>query len=117
MTNEYGFYSLSVPQGNTEVNVQFSYIGFQKQEKTIVSDKDQTLNISLGTGINLEEIVVKANSFEEQLNSTEMSVETVTTREAKMLPSLLGESDILRTIQLKPGYMFVNMVKYIFRLL
>lgn len=103
VTNEYGFYSLSVPQSNTELNVVFSYIGFQKEEKTIVADKDQTLNISLGTGVNLEEIVVKANSFAEQLNSTEMSVERVTTLEAKMLPSLLGESDILRTIQLKPG--------------
>jgi len=31
VTNEYGFYSLSVPQGNTEVTIQFSYIGFQTQ--------------------------------------------------------------------------------------
>jgi len=103
VTNEYGFYSLTMPKGDTEITVQFSYIGFQKQEQSIVPNKDQTLNISLGTGVNLEEVVVKANSFEEQLNSTEMSVETISTREAKLLPALLGESDILRTIQLKPG--------------
>ena len=80
VTNEYGFYSLSVPQSDAELSIQFSYIGFQTQEKNIIPNTDQTLNISLGTGVNLEEVVVKANSFEEQLNSTEMSVETVSTR-------------------------------------
>ena len=103
VTNEYGFYSLSVPVSDSEEIVVFSYIGFQKQEKTFTPNADQTINTALGTGVNLTEVVVKANSFEEQLNSTEMSVETVTTREAKLLPALLGESDILRTIQLKPG--------------
>ena len=103
VTNEYGFYSLSVPRAETEITVAFSYIGFQNVDRKIIPSADRTLNVALGTGVNLEEVVVKANSFEEQLNSTEMSVETITTREAKLLPALLGESDILRTIQLKPG--------------
>lgn len=101
-TNEYGFYSISVPRGDS-ISIQFSYIGFQPMLMRIASDKDQILNIELGSGINLEEIVVKANSYEEQLSSTEMSVETITTREVKLLPVLMGESDILKTIQLKPG--------------
>ena len=101
-TNEYGFYSLSIPSGDS-LTVLFSYVGYQPIEKRVLPNKDITLNIGLSTGVRLNEVIVKANSFREQLNSTEMSVEAVSTREAKLIPVLLGESDILKVIQLKPG--------------
>jgi len=102
-TNEYGFYSLSVPTGDS-ITVVYSYVGFQSTEKRLLPTEDMTINVGLSpAGVELEEVVVKANSFREQMNSTEMSVEQVTTREAKLIPVLLGESDILKTIQLKPG--------------
>lgn len=101
-SNAYGFYSLSVPTGDT-LNVVFSYVGFQSQTFSLLLRQDTTFNINLTTGVQLDEVVVKANSFREQINSTEMSVEAITTREAKLVPVLLGESDILKTIQLKPG--------------
>lgn len=101
-TNEYGFYSLTLPGGDS-VTLQYSYVGFQPLNQTIFLNENKTLNIELGTGVQLAEVVVKANSIEEQLNSTQMSVEAVSTREAKLLPALLGEVDILKTIQLKPG--------------
>ena len=101
-TNEYGFYSITLKAADS-LKIDFSYVGFQNLSKTIRLQADMQLNIELGTGVQLEEVVVKANSFEEQLQSTEMSVEAITTREAKLIPVLLGESDILKTIQLKPG--------------
>jgi hypothetical protein len=101
-TNEYGFYSLSVPSGDS-ITVVYSYVGFQPKAMRLLPDKDLQLNVGLSTGVELEEVVVKANSFREQMNSTEMSVEAITTREARLIPVLLGESDILKTIQLKPG--------------
>ncbi|MCH2083851.1 MAG: TonB-dependent receptor [Saprospiraceae bacterium] len=101
-TNEYGFYSLSIPKGE-EINVEFSYVGFSSVIKKLTLKEDQTINIELSSGIQLEEVVVKANSFEEQLRSTQMSVEEISTKEAKLVPVIFGESDILKTIQLKPG--------------
>ena len=101
-TNEYGFYSLSVPKGKT-INIEFSYVGFNTIYKELRLDADQILDIELSSGVQLDEVVVKANSFEEQLRSTEMSVEEITTKEAKLVPVIFGESDILKTIQLKPG--------------
>ena len=101
-TNEYGFYSITLPP-QEEIELLVRYVGFQNQSRTIELNADVQLNIELSTGVQLEEVVVKANSFEEQLQSTEMSVEVITTREAKLIPVLLGESDILKTIQLKPG--------------
>ena len=102
-TNEYGFYSLSMPAGKDSLAIEFSYVGFQSVVLKVLPDKNQTLNARLGVGIQLLEVVVKANSFQEQMNSTEMSVEEISTREVKVIPALLGETDILKTIQLKPG--------------
>lgn len=102
-TNEYGFYSLSLPQGKDSVAIDFSYVGFQSFSQKILPQADQKLNIELGTGVELKEVVVKANSFQESMRSTEMSVEELSTKEVKVIPALLGETDILKTIQLKPG--------------
>ena len=101
-SNEYGFYSLSVPVGDS-VEVVFSYVGFQKEVRQLLLSDHLKLDIELNSGYDLEEVVVKANSFEEALNSTEMSVENISTKEARLIPVLLGESDILKAIQLKPG--------------
>ena len=101
-TNEYGFYSISLP-ANQALELQFSYIGFQNVTKEITLTEDMKIDIELGEGIQLDEVVVKANSFQEQLSSTQMSVEVLSAREAKLLPALMGEVDILKTIQLKPG--------------
>lgn len=102
-TNEYGFYSLTLPAGNDSLYLEYSYVGFQPRVFRILPNKDVTLNVRLGTGIELQEVVVKANSYQESIRSTEMSVEEISTRETKVIPALLGESDILKVIQLKPG--------------
>lgn len=102
VTNEYGFYSLSLPAQDT-VLLEVSYIGFQTVQRKVPMRASTTLNLELGTGIALDEVVVKANSFREQLNATEMSVEGISTQEVKLIPVIFGESDILKTIQLKPG--------------
>lgn len=102
LTNEYGFYSISLPARDSVI-LEFSYVGFQTQRQTVFLTEDMSLNIELGSGVQLEEVVVKANSFEEQLKSTEMSVEAINTKEVKNIPVLLGESDVIKVIQLKPG--------------
>lgn len=102
VSNEYGFYSLQVP-GEDSILVEFSHVGFQPRQYRLFLREDRQLDVELSTGVQLEEVVVRASSFKEQLRSTEMSVEELSTREAKLIPVLLGESDILKAIQLKPG--------------
>lgn len=101
-TNEYGFYSLSLPAADS-VTLEFSYVGFQPIRKIIPLRANTKLNMELGSGVQLDEVLVKSNSYREQLKSTEMSVEAITPREAKLLPVAFGESDILKILQLKPG--------------
>lgn len=102
-TNEYGFYSLTLPLSADSITIEYSYVGFQPKQLRILPNKDVTLNVRLGRGVELQQVIVKANSYQERMNSTEMSVEELSTREVKVIPALLGESDILKTIQLKPG--------------
>lgn len=102
ISNEYGFYSLDLPSSDS-LDVVFSYIGFESQTIKIKLDASQTLNVELGTGIQLEEVVVKADGVRETIRSTQMSVEKIGAKQAKLIPALLGEADIIKTIQLKPG--------------
>lgn len=101
-TNEYGFYSLTLPAADS-VTLEFSYVGFQTERRTIALRANVSLSVELSTGVQLQEVVVQAGSVREVLQSTEMSVATISTKEARVIPVLLGESDILKTIQLKPG--------------
>ena len=100
-TNEYGFYSLTLPKGN--YNIQYSYVGYQTTDKSLNLDKDIRLDIELSSGTQLEEVVVTGRKEDENIHSTEMSVVTIDIADAKLLPVLFGEQDILKTIQLLPG--------------
>ncbi|MCB9272869.1 MAG: TonB-dependent receptor [Lewinellaceae bacterium] len=102
LSNEYGFFSIALPALDS-VEAVVSYVGYQPQYYRFYLRSDTAIQAALSTGVQLQEVLVKANSYREQLSSTEMSVEAVSTKEAKLLPVLLGESDILKTIQLKPG--------------
>ena len=101
-TNEYGFYSLSLPASEDTLQLRYVFGGYQTEVRNIVLDQDQTIDVELQIA-SLDEVVIEAESFQEQLNSTEMSVSRITMAEAKVLPALFGEVDIIKTLQLKPG--------------
>lgn len=105
-SNEYGFYSVSINKTENmpdTATVVFTYIGYVPQVRVIRTNRDTVLNLSIGASQELGEVVIEANSARERVNSTQMSLVTITTKEAKILPAFLGEVDILRTLQLKPG--------------
>lgn len=105
VSNEYGFYSISLPAGKDSITLKFSYIGYQTEFRRIKPAAGSIkLDVSLSpAGAILNEVVIKANPLEEKVRSTEMSVSTISTREAKALPALLGEVDVIKILQLKPG--------------
>lgn len=104
VSNEYGFYSFSVPASKDSVTLKFSYLGFIPEFRTILPQGNIKLDISLKEeGSLLNEVTIVANTLEDKVKSTEMSVTTISTKEAKALPALFGETDLLKIIQLKPG--------------
>ncbi len=103
-SNEYGFYSLSIPEGKDSVELRFSYIGYQTLTRKVMPKGSIKLDIQLSpAGSLLQEVVIKANALDEKRKSTEMSVSTISTKEVKALPALFGEADIIKILQLKPG--------------
>jgi len=101
-TNANGFYSISVPTGS--YTLQYSYVGYTVQKQNITATKNITLNINLSTSSQeLGEVVIQAGNLAEKLKTTQMSVEQLTMAQAKLMPALFGEVDILKTLQLKPG--------------
>lgn len=105
ISNEYGFFSITLPTGGDSVTLRFSYLGY---EPTFRRVKPAGATVKLDVALQprgevLQEVVVSANSLEEKVKSTEMSVTTISTRDAKALPALFGEVDVIKILQLKPG--------------
>lgn len=101
-SNEYGFYSLSLPKGN--YTFEFTAVGLQAKTIEVVLDKDIRLNVQLDDEVkNLEGVIITAQSKGRSISSPQMGVEKLSTREIRNIPVLLGERDILKTIQLLPG--------------
>lgn len=103
-TNAYGFYSLTLPTDTGTINVDF--IGYEGQIiKYTKNDIENQLNFELIEKSNLisEVQVVGHNEQREILTSTDGSVVKVPMQQIKLIPSVLGESDIIKALQLMPG--------------
>jgi hypothetical protein len=104
VTNAYGFYSINVPRSADTVKIVFSYIGHANKEEYIVPNNDIRLSVQLApASLELGEVTITADNVKESIRSTQMSVENISILEAKVLPAIFGEVDIIKTIQLKPG--------------
>jgi hypothetical protein len=102
VTNPYGFYSITLPSGN--YTLVFSYIGYQKVTKEVTLDADKTLSIEMEDESNqLQEVTVSTQREDENVRSIEMSVNKVEMKTIRKMPALLGEVDLIRSIQLLPG--------------
>lgn len=101
-TNEYGFYSVTLPADTYHLRI--TYIGFSQQIKEIVLDKDVRLNIEMGNEAKeIQEVVITGEKKGQNVESTNMGKTELKVEVSKALPALFGEVDILKTIQLLPG--------------
>lgn len=101
-SNEYGFYSISIPPG--VYNLEYSYIGFETVKREVDLKENTTITIEMGGGaIDLVEVVVTSEAEDQNVTTTEMSVNKLDIRTITKVPALLGEVDVIRSIQLLPG--------------
>ncbi|MEI7504797.1 MAG: TonB-dependent receptor, partial [Paludibacter sp.] len=101
-SNDYGFYSLSLPKGNYEII--FSYIGHQKQTINVALTGNKTLNVAMEDNTaSLKEVVVTGTRENENVRQSQMGVEKMSVETVSKLPVIFGERDILKIIQLLPG--------------
>ncbi|WP_080059587.1 TonB-dependent receptor [Spirosoma aerolatum] len=103
VTNSYGFYAITLPPGGYSLVI--SYIGYAKQTRTVeLTDKNVRLDLELKQeGKDLQEVVVSANREDDNVKNIEMSVNRIDVKTLQRIPALLGEVDVIRSIQLLPG--------------
>jgi hypothetical protein len=100
--NEYGFFSLTLPKGTHTLLV--IYIGYTNQLKEIVLDKNTTLNFNMSEdNKQLDEVVISAVQEDQNIKSNEMSVAKLDIKQIQKMPALMGEVDVIKSIQTLPG--------------
>lgn len=100
-SNEYGFYSLTLPKGSYEVN--YSYIGFNPLVKQLNLTQNVEFSPALSKGNQLEEVVVTDKQSQHRHKESKMSTNHLSMEKLKSIPVLMGERDVLKMVQLMPG--------------
>tara|TARA_R110002049_G_scaffold50271_3_gene142719 strand:- start:1122 stop:3497 length:2376 start_codon:yes stop_codon:yes gene_type:complete len=102
ITNEYGFYSITLPKGTYQISI--SSIGYKEIIKTIDVNKNTTLNLQLTEEAEqLEEIILTEDIEKLEIRKPQMSVNSLSAGSIKKIPAILGEADVLKSILLLPG--------------
>ena len=103
-SNVYGFYSLTVPKG--KYTVKFIYQGYQAQSNILELESSRTLNVDMAEEAReVKEVVItgERREIEANVKSTQMGVNKLDIKTISKIPPLLGEVDVIRSIQLLPG--------------
>ncbi|WP_295117235.1 TonB-dependent receptor [uncultured Chitinophaga sp.] len=102
LSNEYGFYSLTLPAGEHEL--QYSYMGYSVHKMTIKLTGNKTIDVKMKrSDSQLNEVVITGKEQQKNINTINTSVAKLDIAELKKLPTLMGEADVLRAIQTLPG--------------
>lgn len=101
-TNEYGFYSITLPTGT--YTLQVSYLGYKTIEQTLNLNQNVKNNFNLfGNETTLKEVIITSNKTKIDIKKPEMSVNKLSISAIKKMPVVLGEVDVLKSILLLPG--------------
>ncbi|WP_461305193.1 TonB-dependent receptor [Aureisphaera sp.] len=102
ITNEYGFFSITLPEGDYEI--VFSSLGFVDERINVSLTQNIAQNISLQNDTEeLDEVVISADVERANIKAPQMSVNTLKASTIKSIPVVLGEADVIKSILLLPG--------------
>lgn len=101
-SNQYGFFSITVPKGSYQVTSTF--VGYLSQQLDLLLDSNRQLNVQLvPRNYIVERVTVTGRRRENNVKNAQMGKVDLSMETVKSLPALLGEVDILKTLQLLPG--------------
>ncbi|MDY0197529.1 MAG: TonB-dependent receptor, partial [Tenuifilaceae bacterium] len=101
-SNVYGYYALNVPQGS--FTLIYSFVGYSPIEKKLNLKKNTTISVELSekTAI-IQEVVITSERPNANVTKAEMSVTQLDIKTIQRMPALMGEVDVIKSIQLLPG--------------
>lgn len=100
-TNEYGFYSLTLPKG--KYTLRISFVGRKEELITIQLDSNIEVGISLTEASAMSEVVITTKKRSDIITKASMGTEVLDMKTAAKIPVVFGEKDLVKTIQLLPG--------------
>ncbi len=101
-TNEYGFYSLTLPKGKHILAL--NYIGYIGQTIEIDLEENTTLNFQMNEDVKqLNEVVVSSERKDQNIKINEMGALKLDIKQIQKMPALMGEVDIIKSLQTLPG--------------
>ena len=102
VSNEYGFYSIKLPEGTHRV--VFTYLGYATLSKEISISGNTTLNVELEEATqSLDEVVINESSGFVDIRQPQMSVTSLDINTIQKMPVVLGEVDVIKSLLLMPG--------------
>lgn len=100
--NSYGFYSITIPEGEYEVSVR--YMGYRQQLIRVNLHSSQLLNIHLNAvNYELGNVDVQGDRLGKNISSVEMGSVKINPKQIENIPVFFGEHDLIKTMQLLPG--------------
>ncbi|WP_375578757.1 TonB-dependent receptor [Marivirga tractuosa] len=101
VTNNYGYYSLTLPED--EYTLYISYVGYEPIQLEIKLENDQTQNIKLDIAKEFMQEVEVIGGREKEIERNEFSLNKLSIAEIRKMPTVFGEPDVIKAMQLKPG--------------
>jgi hypothetical protein len=101
-SNQYGFYSISLPEGKNGLLV--SFVGYLQAQIEIDLKSDQTIDFSLLPRSSIgQEIIISSRKRDANVSNAQMGQIDLSMNKMRSLPVIFGEMDPLKTLQLFPG--------------
>ncbi len=102
VSNTYGFYSLTLPKGS--YTIRYSSIGYETTDASVDLTANRKLSMVLKTeSSSIEAVTITAERKDENVRDITMSNVQLPARLIKKIPNLMGEVDVIKSIQLLPG--------------
>src|SRR5687768_2710287 len=92
ITNEYGFYSISLPKGS--YTLRFSYVGYKQELVPVKLESNATISVNLSDKADLQEVVISSKKDNDNLTKATMGTEVLDMKMAAKLPVVFGEKDL-----------------------
>ncbi len=100
VSNASGFYSLTLPAG--EINIRYTYVGYKPEYRRLKVKKDTMINVSMSGSTELSEITLYS-ARETGVKGSQMGAVEIPAGQIKSIPTLFGETDVIKALQLLPG--------------
>src|SRR5690606_34184544 len=101
-SDQYGRYLLEMPVGRYRITVR--YVGMKPKYIRVLVLSDGLLNLEMEEGTTeLAEVVISSRAIDSNVKQSLTGLTKLNVQEVKTLPTMMGEVDIIKTLQLMPG--------------